>query len=185
MSEGGTEFCCCRYGCENRTDGVGTAIDFRQTRFCYSCAPFQGKKLDNVQKKHFKKKFNPPPKNLNNFGHDVNKTSTNQKREIFDGLVKQIQESKPNLTKEQCFESVKKWYVDNSMDLPDFKSVRKGWTELEKDQIRIRQDGKCAICNKFSPRWEYDHIDNNRENNNLSNCQGLCPNCHSVKTHEG
>ena len=138
-----------------------------------------------ILKKHFKKKFNPPPKNLNNFGHDVNKTSTNQKREIFDGLVKQIQESKPNLTKEQCFESVKKWYVDNSMDLPDFKSVRKGWTELEKDQIRIRQDGKCAICNKFSPRWEYDHIDNNRENNNLSNCQGLCPNCHSVKTHEG
>jgi len=62
--------------------------------------------------------------------------------------------------------------------------IRKSWNEFEKEQIRIRQDGKCAICQKPPPRWEYDHIDGNRENNELSNCQGLCPNCHSVKTHE-
>ena len=63
--------------------------------------------------------------------------------------------------------------------------VRKGWKENEKEKVRIRQDGKCAMCQKHPPRWEYDHIDGNRENNDLSNCQGLCPNCHSVKTHEG
>jgi tetratricopeptide (TPR) repeat protein len=62
--------------------------------------------------------------------------------------------------------------------------VRKGWTELEKEEVRIRQDGKCAICQKPPPRWEYDHIDGNRSNDILSNCQGLCPNCHSVKTNE-
>ena len=61
---------------------------------------------------------------------------------------------------------------------------RHGWSESEKEQVRIRQDGKCKMCHKPPPRWEYDHIDGNRENNDLSNCQGLCPNCHSVKTNE-
>ena len=61
---------------------------------------------------------------------------------------------------------------------------RHGWSEMEKEEVRIRQDGKCNMCQKPPPRWEYDHIDNNRDNNDLSNCQGLCPNCHSVKTNE-
>jgi len=61
---------------------------------------------------------------------------------------------------------------------------RLGWSEMEKEQVRIRQDGKCNMCQKPPPRWEYDHIDGNRDNNDLSNCQGLCPNCHSVKTNE-
>ena len=62
--------------------------------------------------------------------------------------------------------------------------VRKGWSESEKEQVRIDQDGKCALCHKPPPRWEYDHIDGNRSNDSVSNCQGLCPNCHSIKTHE-
>lgn len=63
-------------------------------------------------------------------------------------------------------------------------AIRKGWSESEKEQIRISQDGKCAKCQKPPPRWEYDHIDGNRSNDSLSNCQGLCPNCHSIKTNE-
>ena len=62
--------------------------------------------------------------------------------------------------------------------------VRKGWTELEKEQVRIRQDGKCAKCQRPPPRWEYHHKDEDRSNNSLENCQGLCPNCHSIETHE-
>lgn len=62
--------------------------------------------------------------------------------------------------------------------------VRNGWSESEKEQVRISQDGKCAKCQKPPPRWEYDHIDGNRSNDIVSNCQGLCPNCHSVKTHD-
>ncbi len=62
---------------------------------------------------------------------------------------------------------------------------RKGWTEVEKEQVRIRQDGKCAKCQKPPPaRWEYHHMDGNTSNNSLENCEGLCPNCHSVKTHD-
>jgi len=61
---------------------------------------------------------------------------------------------------------------------------RRGWTELEKEDIRIRQNGKCNKCGRPPPRWEYHHRDGNRSNNSLRNCEGLCPNCHSVKTHE-
>ena len=60
----------------------------------------------------------------------------------------------------------------------------KGWSEVEKEQVRIRQDGKCAKCQKPPPaRWEYHHMDGDTSNNSLDNCEGLCPNCHSVKTH--
>jgi hypothetical protein len=64
------------------------------------------------------------------------------------------------------------------------KIVRHGWTEVQKEKVRYRQDGKCSSCKRPPPRWEYDHIDGNKSNNDLDNCQGLCPNCHSVKTHE-
>ena len=63
--------------------------------------------------------------------------------------------------------------------------VRRGWTVDEKEQVRIRQDGKCAHCGKPPPRWDYHHVDGDRSNNSMSNCEGLCPNCHSVETHEG
>ncbi len=60
----------------------------------------------------------------------------------------------------------------------------KSWSEAEKEQVRIRQDGKCAKCQKPPPaRWEYHHMDGDTSKNSLDNCEGLCPNCHSVKTH--
>lgn len=30
--------------------------------------------------------------------------------------------------------------------------------------------------------FDFDHIDNDRSNNDFSNCQALCPNCHAIKT---
>jgi len=60
-----------------------------------------------------------------------------------------------------------------------------GWSEVQKEQVRIRQDGLCAMCQKLPPaRWEYHHIDGNSSNNSLENCEGLCPSCYSVKTHD-
>jgi len=61
---------------------------------------------------------------------------------------------------------------------------RRGWNEIEKEKVRNRQDGKCNKCGKIPPRWHYDHKDGDRSNNSMSNCQGLCPNCHDVKTHD-
>ncbi len=63
-------------------------------------------------------------------------------------------------------------------------TVRRGWNEQQKRKVRNRQNGRCASCNDTPPRWEYHHIDGNRSNNDMSNCEGLCPNCHSVETHE-
>ncbi|TSA17957.1 MAG: HNH endonuclease, partial [Nitrosopumilales archaeon] len=65
---------------------------------------------------------------------------------------------------------------------PDLQ--RHGWTEIEKEKVRERQNGRCRKCERPPPRWEYHHRDGNRSNNNLSNCEGLCPNCHSLETHE-
>ena len=61
--------------------------------------------------------------------------------------------------------------------------IRRGWTEDQKESVRNRQGGVCNKCGKHPPRWEYHHRDGNRSNNSLNNCEGLCPNCHSVKTH--
>jgi hypothetical protein len=76
-------------------------------------------------------------------------------------------------------------YSDNTDYSYTAPVVRRGWTVDEKEQVRIRQDGKCAHCGKPPPRWDYHHVDGDRSNNGLSNCEGLCPNCHSVETHEG
>jgi hypothetical protein len=73
----------------------------------------------------------------------------------------------------------------NTSDYSYTPVVRRGWTVEEKEKVRIRQDGKCAHCEKPPPRWEYHHMNGDRSDNSLSNCEGLCPNCHSVETHGG
>ena len=105
--------------------------------------------------------------------------------------VKICMDQNRGVTEKECENYVREIWKKEGRKIPpkyaveeDEKIIRKGWTEPEKEQVRIKQDGRCAMCQKPPPRWEYDHIDGNRENNSLSNCQGLCPNCHSVKTHE-
>lgn len=45
----------------------------------------------------------------------------------------------------------------------------------------------CLLCG-FKPEWagqlDMDHVDGNRLNNDASNLQTLCANCHRLKTHE-
>jgi len=67
----------------------------------------------------------------------------------------------------------------------DIPRPRQGWTPQQKEEIREQQYGKCAHCGKSPPRWEYHHIDGDRSNGSMDNCEGLCPNCHSIETHEG
>jgi len=59
---------------------------------------------------------------------------------------------------------------------------RRGWSSIQKEQVRSRQYDKCNMCFTPSSHWKYDHIDGNKSNNDLDNCQGLCPDCYSVKT---
>jgi len=62
--------------------------------------------------------------------------------------------------------------------------TREPFSELVKQTTLQNQDGKCNMCNMplSNNVIEYDHIDNNKTNNQLSNCQALCANCHSEKT---
>ncbi len=59
---------------------------------------------------------------------------------------------------------------------------RRGWSGIQKEQVRDRQYGKCNMCFTQPSQWKYDHINGNKSNNDINNCQGLCPHCHSVKT---
>jgi hypothetical protein len=51
-----------------------------------------------------------------------------------------------------------------------------------KREVLKGQNYKCAICKISAGVWDYDHIDGNRSNNKISNCQALYPNCHAKKT---
>jgi hypothetical protein len=51
-----------------------------------------------------------------------------------------------------------------------------------KREVLKDQNYKCATCKTSAGVWDYDHIDGNRSNNDISNCQALCPNCHAKKT---
>jgi len=59
---------------------------------------------------------------------------------------------------------------------------RRGWTSIQKEQVRNRQYDKCNMCFTSPSQWKYDYFDGDKSNNDLNNCQGLCPDCFSVKT---
>ena len=58
---------------------------------------------------------------------------------------------------------------------------KRGWSKIQKEQVRTSQYDICNICYRKPTRWVYDHIDGDKRNNDLSNCQGLCPECKSEK----
>ena len=58
---------------------------------------------------------------------------------------------------------------------------RSGWSNIQKEQVRNRQYGKCNICFTQPSQWKFNHFDGNKNNDNLDDCQGLCPDCFSVK----
>ena len=59
---------------------------------------------------------------------------------------------------------------------------RRGLSSIQKEQVRSRQYDKCNMCFTQPSQWKYDYFDGNKSNNDLNNCQGLCSDCHSVKT---
>jgi hypothetical protein len=59
---------------------------------------------------------------------------------------------------------------------------RKGFPEYLKEEILQKQKYKCAHCKTYLRVREFDHKDGDRSNNDISNCQALCPTCHSLKT---
>ena len=61
-------------------------------------------------------------------------------------------------------------------------AIRQYFSNEMKSQILKEQNYKCAGCKKFLNIYDFDHIDNDRSNNDYNNCQALCPICHALKT---
>jgi len=55
------------------------------------------------------------------------------------------------------------------------------WNNIQKEEVRKRQYQMCNICYKKPSKWAYDHIDGDKKNNDINNCQGLCQKCKSEK----
>ena len=62
------------------------------------------------------------------------------------------------------------------------KLKRKYFAKKARIATLTKQNYKCNMCKKKLDEINYDHIDGNRSNNSVSNCQALCPNCHAKKT---
>lgn len=65
--------------------------------------------------------------------------------------------------------------------------IKRDVSEITKKQIAFNQNWKCATCDQTLPaNYEIDHIIAlmNGGNNEESNLQALCRNCHGLKTFE-
>jgi len=59
---------------------------------------------------------------------------------------------------------------------------RKNFSKLTKKLTLLKQGFLCNWCKQPSKHWDFHHIDGNRSNNRPSNCEALCPVCHTEKT---
>lgn len=68
--------------------------------------------------------------------------------------------------------------------LKNGKKKRRAFSSTVKRQVLHDQKGKCANCKHHVSKEtiEYHHKNNDRSNNKLSNCEMLCPTCHSKIT---
>jgi hypothetical protein len=65
----------------------------------------------------------------------------------------------------------------------NYKNVpREDFSEDTKIQVLRNQDHRCVICGKILDVYDFDHIDGDRSNNDISNCRALCPTCHAKIT---
>ncbi len=62
------------------------------------------------------------------------------------------------------------------------KKPRQEFSEQVKKWVLALQNYKCNNCQRVLDVANFDHIDGDRSNNSLFNCQALCPNCHAKKT---
>jgi len=62
------------------------------------------------------------------------------------------------------------------------KKLRRDFSESVKNKVLALQCYRCNYCNRILDMKNFDHINGDRSNNSIFNCQALCPNCHAKKT---
>ena len=72
--------------------------------------------------------------------------------------------------------------VKRKMGKKEKAGKRKDFSDDDKRETLRKQDHLCANCGRLLNVVDYDHIDGDRTNNHMSNCQALCPYCHAIKT---
>ncbi len=94
-------------------------------------------------------------------------------------MVRQIKKERENQRNSDQYGGL---FTDQQTAYKDLP--RKPFPEWVKQATLRNQDGKCNLCSMPLSNYvaEYDHIDNDKTNNQPSNCQALCANCHSEKT---
>lgn len=98
-----------------------------------------------------------------------------------------------NQIKEQCQKNEIQYInqgfgtiVNQLLDRFDGKEKRIYLSKEEKNEVKQRTKGLCAICNLKAKKYEYDHIQplSNGGTNDVNNFQILCVDCHLKKTTE-
>ena len=69
--------------------------------------------------------------------------------------------------------------AEKSMEKP---TKRRSFSKVTKKKVLARQHHMCIFCGNKLDVTDFDHIDGDSSNNNLNNCQAMCPNCHAKKT---
>jgi len=75
--------------------------------------------------------------------------------------------------------------ITRNADVIQYKDLpRKAFPKWVKQATLQNQDGKCNMCGIPLNTYiaQFDHVDEDKTNNQPSNCQALCANCHSEKT---
>jgi len=86
--------------------------------------------------------------------------------------------SKKNKSYLDLFTGLYQWAENNSSAK---LKKRKQFSKLAQRLVLEYQQNRCKLCGK-KELLEFDHINGDKSNNDISNCQALCPNCHAKKT---
>jgi 5-methylcytosine-specific restriction endonuclease McrA len=95
--------------------------------------------------------------------------------------------------KSECKSCTKRYMQQRYWSDPErFRKVSRDYNENNPDKVRLHRNPlyahkapHCASCGfvALDPcQLDLDHIDGNNKNNELSNLQTLCANCHRLKT---
>ena len=106
------------------------------------------------------------------------KTGTIDVFDVIDALVSAADKRKqaPLMPKQDLMPKQAIMYNNKS------KLKRMSFSPTAQKHTLRRQANRCNMCKEKLDVINFDHIDGNRSNNSITNCQALCPNCHAKKT---